>query len=59
MGVLSQSGRFLINNGFEAKLVVDFDVADRHIWMAAPYFGQAWANEALIREPGVFVFRVI
>ena len=56
--VASQPGDLAVNNKYEARLVIDFDVPDRHINLAAPFYGQAWANESMTRQPGTFVFRV-
>ena len=57
-GVTSQAGQLKINNSFEARLVVGFDVPDKHIYLAEPFAGLDWANEARTREPGIYVFRV-
>ena len=56
--VVSQAGKLKINSAYEARLIVDFNVSDRHTDLAAPYFGQAWANESMTRQFGTYVFRV-
>ena len=56
--VVSQPGELKINNSFEARLVVGFDVPDKHIYLAEPFAGADWANDARTREAGTYVFRV-
>ena len=56
--VVSQAGQLKINNAYEARLIVNFNVPDKHIQLASPFLGSAWTNEAMIREFGVYVFRV-
>lgn len=56
--VVSQAGQLKINNSYEARLIVTFSVPDKHINLATPYLGSAWANEAMTREYGIYVFRV-
>ena len=56
--VASQAGQLQINSIYESRLYVNFNVPDKHISIAAPYFGQAWASDAAIREFGTYVFRV-
>ena len=56
--VLSQAGIIMVNNGYDGSIVVGFNVPNKHIELASPYFGNAWANEAQTREPGIYVFRV-
>jgi len=56
--VVSQAGQLKINNSYEARLIVNFNVPDKHIQLASQFLGSAWANEAMIREFGVYVFRV-
>ncbi len=56
--VVSQAGQLKINNSYEARLIVDFNVPDKHISLATPYLGSAWTNEAMTREFGIYVFRV-
>ena len=56
--VVSQAGQLKINNAYESRLYVNFNVPDKHIYLASPYLGTDWTNEAMIREFGVYVFRV-
>ena len=56
--VISQAGQLKFNNSYEARLIVNFNVPDKHIQLAAPFLGTAWTNEAMTREFGVYVFRV-
>ena len=56
--VVSQAGQLKFNNSYEARLVVNFNVPDKHIQLAAPFLGTAWTNEAMTREFGVYVFRI-
>ncbi|MFC4261331.1 hypothetical protein ACFOWM_00445 [Ferruginibacter yonginensis] len=58
LNVVSQAGQFEANNGYSARLYVNFNVPNKHIELAAPFFGQAWANDAQTREFGTYVFRV-
>ena len=56
--VISQAGQLKINNSSEARLIVNFNVPDKHIQLASQFLGSAWGNEAMTREFGVYVFRV-
>lgn len=56
--VVSQAGQLKINNSYEARLIVDFNVPDKHISLATPYLGAAWTTEAMTREFGIYVFRL-
>ena len=56
--IVSQSGQLLVNNYYEARIIVNFNVPDKHINIATPFFGTTWTNEALTREYGSYIFRV-
>ncbi len=56
--VLSQAGQIKLNNVYDARLIVNFNVPDQHLHLATPFFGSAWTNNAQTREPGTYVFRV-
>lgn len=56
--VSSQLGKLKVNNSYEPRLIVGFNVPDKHIHLAEPYFGSLWANDAAIREAGTYVFNV-
>ena len=60
--VASQPGILKINNNYEARLFVNFDVADKHLALVSPYFGgQAWLDAANNNDAlgfGVYAFRV-
>jgi hypothetical protein len=56
--VVSQAGQLKTNNSYEARLIVNFNVPDKHINLASPYLGTEWTNEAMTREFGIYVFRV-
>jgi hypothetical protein len=60
--VVSQAGQLEINNSYEARLFVNFNVLDKHLTLAAPYLGgQAWLDNAALKDAegfGKYVFRV-
>lgn len=57
--VVSQAGQIKVNNAYEGRLIIDFNVPSRNVNLAAPFFTPAWAAEAQSREFGLYVFRVI
>lgn len=63
--VISQPGNLKINNNYDARLIIDFDVADKHynlLRLISPYFGgQVFYNAFINREVngfGTYFFRV-
>jgi len=56
--ILSQAGQIKLNNTYEARLIVNFNVSDKHLYLATPFFGSAWTNNAQTRDFGTYVFRV-
>lgn len=60
--VISQAGQLKINNAYESRLYVNFNVPDKHLNMAAPYLGgQVWLDNAPLKDSegfGKYVFRV-
>lgn len=59
--VVSQAGQLRINNSYEARLFINFDVSDYHLNSAMPYLDQTWVGGAIqsIAEGfGVYVFKV-
>ena len=57
--VVSQAGQIKVNNAYEGRLIIDFNVPSRNVNLAAPFFTPAWVAEAQSREFGLYVFRVI
>jgi hypothetical protein len=63
--VISQPGNLKINNNYDARLIVDFDVADKHynlLRLISPYFGGQVFYDAFIKREsdgyGNYFFRV-
>jgi hypothetical protein len=64
--VIYQAGQFRINNNFEGRLSVNFNVPNKHLnilSLISPYFGgQAYYNAVIQKDNdgfGVYFFRVI
>ncbi len=63
--IINQAGQLKINNNYEARLIVDFNVPDKHLnilSIIAPYFGgQPFYNGIIQKNTegfGVYFFRV-
>jgi hypothetical protein len=63
--IISQAGQFRINNGYEARLLVNFNVPNKHfniLSIVAPFFGGQQYYNAFIQKDnegfGVYFFRV-
>ena len=59
--VVSQAGQLKINNKYEARLYVNFNVPDKHLNLCLPFFGQVWVdagNQHINEGFGIYVFRV-
>ena len=63
--IISQAGQFKINNNYEARLIVNFNVPNKHLnilSIVAPYFGgQPFYDAALQKDNdgfGNYYFRV-
>lgn len=56
--VVTQPGKLKVNNSYEPRLIVSFNIPNKHIYIAQPYLGAFWANDADIREAGTYVFNV-
>lgn len=63
--IISQAGQFKINNNYEARLIVNFNVPNKHLnilSIAAPYFGGQPFYDAAIQKDndgfGNYYFRV-
>ena len=56
--VVPQAGQLKINNSYESRLIVNFNVADKHVGLASPFFDSAWTNEVMTSEFGTYIFRV-
>lgn len=59
IGITGQMGQLRANNGFAARILVAFDLANRNTGWAEPFLGSSWANDVRFREAGGYVFRVI
>jgi hypothetical protein len=57
--VATQPTDLKINGNYDAKLIVGFNVINKHIDLITPFVTAGWVTEANTREPGIYVFRVI
>ena len=60
--VVSQAGQLKINNTYESRLYVNFNVPDKHLNLASQFLGgQLWLDNAISKDSegfGKYVFRV-
>ena len=57
--VISQPGKIRVNNAYDGRVVVNFNVPNQHLHLATPFFGVDWTNNAQTIVSGTYVFRVI
>lgn len=48
--VIIQPGRLKVNGNYEARLIVNFDVTNKHHQMLARYYGNDWLNGVTQRD---------